>query len=395
MSAAVRAVSVAVVLAWPAAAPAQENVEAPVEVELPGDGADGATGEGTPEAAGPRVEPWAGTFAEGMAEVLRLAASDDPAAALAVTDRLLEPTTFARWRARLEERTGAFSERALGLLDGPLTFLGYEAPSSADRAEVRFARGLLHARLGAVTSADEELELARVLAGPGRTRRDAVYALGVLDLAVAEALRQKIPEIAGAAAAPPVAPAPPGAAPGATDEPEPDPLELARVAYEQAREHLVERLRLDWRDADTRANVELVQRRLRELDEIERQREQQQREQEQQQQQQEREQQDQEEQEGEQSDPQDEEPRDRDASEEEQPPEEQEEQEEQEQPQEQEGEPGEEGEPEEQPVEVREQYLTEEEMKRLLELLEEYQQQGEELERRLEGARRERVEKDW
>jgi len=46
-----------------------------------------------------------------------------------------------------------------------------------------------------------------------------------------------------------------------------------------AKEHLVERLRADWRDEDTRANLEWIQRRLAELEEIERQREEQQQEQ--------------------------------------------------------------------------------------------------------------------
>src|SRR5690606_24191728 len=125
-------------------------------------------------------------------------------------------------------------------------------------------------------------ESARLLAGPGALRLDATYDLGSLFLAAGEEQRAKLPEISGQPAQPP--PPPPVAAPGgAAPQAPPDPLQLARAAYLAARERLVERLRMDWRDPDTQANVELVQRRLRELDEIERQREQEKKEQEQQQ----------------------------------------------------------------------------------------------------------------
>jgi len=321
----------------------------------------------------PQVEPWDGTFAAGMAEVVRLAASEEEAAALALTDRLLAPSGYQRWCADLEE-SGGLAGRLVASIDGPLTWLGLERLPGPLRAEVRLARGLLRARLEEGEQADRELELARADAGPGALREAAIYALGTLDLGRGEVLRQSIPEVSGAEPAPP----------GASEEEEPDPLELARACYRDAREHLVEGLQLDWRDADTRANVELCVRRLRELDEIEREREERER------QQQEDEQQ-----------PSDE-PSEGDGEEEGD-----EQKGEPEEPQPDEGErdqpdepmPDEPAESDEQqvPEEVTEEevLLTEEQMKQLLEQLRRHQEAGEQLEERLRRRGPVRGERDW
>ena len=52
----------------------------------------------------PAAEPWDESFAVGVGEVVRLAASDDPGAALDVCDRLLSPDTYGRWRTSLDRR---------------------------------------------------------------------------------------------------------------------------------------------------------------------------------------------------------------------------------------------------------------------------------------------------
>lgn len=345
----------------PGALPAPAERAADEEPAPPGEEAPGA-------------EPWGGTFAEGMAEVVRLAASDEHQAALELTERLLAPDAYQRWRAELEE-AGGLGARVASALDGPLTWLGLERLPARDRAEVRFARGLLLVAGDAVLDADRELDLARVLAGPGELRHDAVYALGLLDLARGEALRQKIPEVTGAAPTP-------GGPPGAGGEEESDPLELARQAYLEARAHLVERLRLDWRDEDARAAAELCVRRLRELDEIERRREEREQQQQQQQQQQdssEEQQEQSEEQESEQEqDPQEQEPQQEEPSEEQFPEEEAEDEAE---------------EARDEPP--REMHLTEEQMKQLLELLRRHQEEGEMLEDRMRARRRPRTDRDW
>lgn len=127
--------------------------------------------------------------------------------------------------------------------------------------------------------AREAFSAARALAGPGPLRLDAIYDLGTLELVLGERVRATIPELSGQG--PGVMPAPhpagpvAGARPGVPAADPPDPLDEARKQYLAARNWFLERLRLDWRDEDTRANLELIQRRLHELDELEKQREEQ------------------------------------------------------------------------------------------------------------------------
>ncbi|MCA9000798.1 MAG: hypothetical protein KDB61_02660, partial [Planctomycetes bacterium] len=104
---------------------------------------------------------------------------------------------------------------------------------------------------------------------PGPSRLDATYNMGCLDLQQAELLFDKIPEVHGRTRSA----MSPGFMPGqnglAQDEEEPDYLKLSRVKYQAALEDFTERLKLDWRSPDTRANVEWVMRRLDELKKIE------------------------------------------------------------------------------------------------------------------------------
>jgi len=162
------------------------------------------------------------------------------------------------------------------------------------RAQVQYALGVLLAARNDLPrdplnpppdllEAAPPFESARALAGPSPLRMDATYDLGGVYLLEGERLRLTLPELANAGAqALPAAP-PPSMPSGAGLPEGSDPLERARAAYLGAKEHLLERLRADWRDEDTRANLELIQRRLAELDRIQEEREQQQQEQEQQQ----------------------------------------------------------------------------------------------------------------
>jgi hypothetical protein len=148
----------------------------------------------------------------------------------------------------------------------------------------------VHFALGvalATAAAPEELlapvpafETARALAGPGGLRLDATYDLGSVHLLEGERHYRSLPEVGGAPQQPTQLPPPPaaGAVGGAPEEPK-DPLERAREEYLLAKDYLIERLRSDWSDADTRADLELVQRRLKALEAIERERERQRREQ--------------------------------------------------------------------------------------------------------------------
>jgi hypothetical protein len=309
------------------------------------------------------------------------------------------------------------------------------------RAALHFGLGLVRAQgddEALWPEAAGEFQTARALAGAGELRLDATYDAGVVELQTAERLRARIPEVAqalGSAATPGLQqvppPAPPGpivppggpqpGAPGATPEQE-DPLPLARAAYERARGTLCERLRADWQDVDTRANLELVQRRLRELDEIERRREEQQEQQEQQQEPSDDPSQDEEgdpkDQEKSEQDPSQQDPSQEDqSSQQEEQRDPQEQQEQQEEPsEEQQGDPNEDPTAEqpspENPQELEppegaeqgeaqpqaqdsERHLTREEVMRLLDRLAEMEQQGKEFEARLRQARRQAVERDW
>ena len=154
--------------------------------------------------------------------------------------------------------------------------------SEVQRAKAHYALGVITATRvreeakdveGQREAARDAFSSARALAGPGELRLNATYDLGALELDHAEAVRATIPEVSGQPAAPPPAPAP-GAVPLPPSEPA-DPLQAARELYGAAKTWFVERLRMDWHDEDTRADLELIQRRLQQLDEIEKQREQQ------------------------------------------------------------------------------------------------------------------------
>jgi Ca-activated chloride channel family protein len=158
--------------------------------------------------------------------------------------------------------------------------------SEPEQAKVHFTLGVVAATRAIENpeegepqraAARDAFSAARALAGPGELREDATYDLGALELFHAESVRATIPEISGQ---PPAAPGalgtPPGAPPAAPPGPEKDPLKEARALYGAAKEWFLERLRLGWQDEDTRANLELIQRRLHELDRLEKQREEQQ-----------------------------------------------------------------------------------------------------------------------
>lgn len=316
--------------------------------------------------------PWTAPLADGLAELRVAADARDRDAVLELAARLGRS-------ARELERDPARAARVLH-------------DSGLARAEVDDLFGAL-----------ADLRAAAGLAGPGAVRESALYAAGTARLQRAELLRLAVPEIAEAQGLP---------APEASeDEAAPDPLEVARQAYLDARADLLERLRLDARHADTRANLELVTRRLRELDQIERERQEEQQDEQQQQQQdqqdppedQQQDQQpseDQEQQEQEQQDPSEDQ---QDQQEQESEEQEQDEEQPQEQPPEGESEedqPQDEEQQEAQPEqaaegELEERVLSKEEVQRLLDQLAEIEAEAEAVRARLRDRKRKPVEKDW
>jgi hypothetical protein len=151
--------------------------------------------------------------------------------------------------------------------------------SEPARADLAFVLGVACARDQARDEARAAFAQALSLAGPGARRLDASYDLAWMHLDEAEELYARIPEVAGrrgaAAAGQPTS----GTAPLAAHE---DALPHARAAYLRARSAFLERLRLDTRHVDTRANLELVVRRLCDLERIEQDRAQQKKQQQQQ-----------------------------------------------------------------------------------------------------------------
>ena len=357
------------------------------------------------------IEPWDGTLRSGVQAMSEEAEGGRIDAALSIADQMLAPGATARLRERLNGATRGVSESVLSPITGALDLVGISALQPSDRAEIEYARAatlLLGASKGdedapgLLGRAETALERARG-AAPGDVRKSAVYNQGTLDLMAGEAVRATIPEIAGPDAAGPTAPPDPNKT---EEEDAPDPLDVARALYLQSRTHFIEYL-TDGEGEDAAANVELVIRRLRELDEIEKQRE---------------EQKEEDSEEGEDGEKEDQEPSDEDQekkddqksedepSEDEQkseeegeddPSEDPSEEEPEEEPEEESEDEGEEeeGEPEEEPQpgeeKIEETTMTAEEFQRLLKQNEQHQERGEEI-RRIRTIRGKiPAKKDW
>ena len=146
-------------------------------------------------------------------------------------------------------------------MNGLWMLLGLAAAQApAPTPHQSYAKGLELAKQEQRTASAREFESVRAMtldAAQGELRRAAIYNLGTLELQEGELWRAKLPELQknAPAAALPLPPTPvPGANGGGAKEE--DPLEKARRHYTAARKHFIERLRIDWKDADTRANAE-------------------------------------------------------------------------------------------------------------------------------------------
>lgn len=320
--------------------------------------------ESAPKA--PQVEPYAGTLRAGRLELAQL--------------------------SKLEKHDQV-ANLSLALLAKP----DWELASETERAETLYALGVGAGRAGDIPAAVESFQRARGLAGSTELGLASAFNAGTYLLIGAEELRRQIPEIREQLGLPPLSQAPAApAGPGAAAQ-APDALQIAREAYLRARSELADAWRAAPAEADTRANLELAVKRLRELDALEKQREEQQQEQ----------QQDQQQDPNSQQDPQ------------EKPPESQDKQDKQDQQQPQDSQPKEgeqsEQQPDEQPqpkedqqdeskqdpqqaqpnAEQEELQLSPEEMARLLDQLQKIEEQARQVEALLRERRRTPVKKDW
>jgi hypothetical protein len=277
-----------------------------------------------------------------------------------------------------------------------------------ERAQLQFQRGLLAERRAEYSDASAAFASAGGLAPSGTLRLNAWYNAGTVDLEAAELLFLQIPEAREARKLPPLEPAAP-AAPGAS-KPKPEDkhqdLERAAAAFRVAKQGLVLRVRADWHAADPRANLELIQRRLRELEQIREQRKQQEEQQEKDPQDKPEDSkdkpedskdkpEDQEKQDPKDGDPKDseqepkpqEEPQDPKDSEQEKPPSEEQKPEPDKPEDAKPPEPG--------PAQAEPRELSKEEISRLLDQLQNIEKEARELQARMRARRRAAVEKDW
>ena len=297
------------------------------------------------------------------------------------------PATLAEARTRLQELSlQERHEEALGLASKLRAAQVLEEAREPARAEALYDVGVASLRAGALDPALEAWGSASGLGGAPAVRLDALYNRGAGLLAAAEQLRMDIPEVRQAAGLPPAHDAPaPQAAPPA------DPIVVARAAYVRAKEAWVERLRAERGDRATREGLEFIQRRLRELEAIEQERKEQEQEKQQQKEQQEKQQQEKEQQQDPRDQPkQEDKPEKQDPSQQEpaepkdgaqQPPSEEE--------------PDKQDQQEEQPQATEERSMSAEEMQRLLDLLQEIEEQARQVQVRLQDRRRVPVKRDW
>ena len=186
-------------------------------------------------------------------------------------------------RGRLRELAEAAQhDEAAAFAERVFVAPAWSVAAEREQAEFWFAVGVARGAAQAYPQAADAAHAARGLSGSSELGLSSAYNAGAFRLAHAERLRQDIPQIRERLKLPPLAPSAQGVPQlgGAPQGPvgqetASDPIAVARGAYLAARADLIER----WRagpDADTCANLELVVRRLRELDELERQNEEQQ-----------------------------------------------------------------------------------------------------------------------
>lgn len=177
----------------------------------------------------PFAPDFAGTPRQGLAEVRRMCAAGDPGSAALLARKLVTES---------------------GELAEPLA------------AELCYAEGVARSLAEEDAAAAPAFRSAAALAGPSELRSDALYNEAVAYIDAAEVLRSQIMEIAVKE----------GRELSQEEEERlasgQDSLPQARDTYLEAKRRLVDRIRTDWRDVDTRANLEFVQRRLDELAEI-------------------------------------------------------------------------------------------------------------------------------
>ncbi len=191
-------------------------------------GPDGIAVPGAPVL--PPAPEFAGSPRQGLVEIRRLAGEGQAELAASLA-------------AALAERVDPLDERML--------------------AELRYAGGVAHVMGRQHDHAAASFRSSTSLAGIGdELRLDSIYNEATARIHEGEVYREQIPEISVQSQDIP-------SIMGASPKTQADKLPEARESYQAARAALIERIRMDWRDPDSRANLEFVQMRLDELAKIE------------------------------------------------------------------------------------------------------------------------------
>ncbi len=370
---------------------------------IPGQSSGTVAGTETADKPATEVESpaWPGTFADGFAQIRTFAEKQQLESAARVADALLAPNSFLRGKQAWSER-GGWRAHVVAAVDPLLDMAGWNGLEPDVRAEVWYAKGVIATLAKDRETAEADLWKARGMTSDASLQRDTIYDLGTLSLQAGEEERAKLPEVSGKQAAPPTpVPSAPGAQPaGPGGAQPPDPLQLARAAYLLARDRFVERLRDDWQDADTQANVELCLKRLRELDDIEKKRkeEEQKKKDEQQKKDQQNKDQDKKDKDKDKQDPEKDQqgkddpkkdqdkPKDEDKKKDEKKPD---------QPQDEKDKEAEKKKKDAQPTQKQDEQMSPEEMTQLLDRLQRIEDEHKKIEAQLRAMRRAKVKKDW
>jgi len=131
------------------------------------------------------------------------------------------------------------------------------------QAELSYAAGVSEDMVSRLERSALAFQKASALAGPGELRLDSLYNQAVLHISRGELFYEQIEEVKAESMAADMVKSSQG------DKETFDTLPQARDEYLKAREALVAHLRIDWRNEDARVNAEFVQQRLDRLDEIE------------------------------------------------------------------------------------------------------------------------------
>ncbi len=239
---------------------ALQNAAAPQTPQMPSAASNQQIQGGTQNAlpAKPaRPLPKVDDLADGFAKLRAAAEAKKLDEALGWGDAMLAPNGWQSLRTKWET-DHAWTRAGFELAEPLVSVAGFGGPTEVVRGEIHYAEGVALALSEQDVEAAAHFRTALALGGPGDLRLDAGYDVASLALGEAEHARSEMQQQSQQ-------PQPPNASLAQPSTATKDPLTELEGRYRAAKELFLDRLRADWRDVDTRANLELIQRRLREI----------------------------------------------------------------------------------------------------------------------------------